>query len=137
MPVPAAKEEPKDEDPAESMSLKGHLTELRSRLIKSALSILVVFIGLFSFAPYIRGMLGKVLKAVLPPGGAITFVDINRGLHCGHASGLCPELLCGQPVHLLPDLGVYRPCGLYDSERKCVVPLALCSALLFIAGGAF
>lgn len=69
LPVPAAKEAPKDEDPAESMSLKGHLTELRSRLIKSAFSILVAFIGLFSFAPFIRDMLGKVLKAVLPPGG--------------------------------------------------------------------
>ncbi len=128
--------QPPEEKPADAMSLREHLLELRTRLIRCIISLFVVFVGLFSCAPYIRGIMETVLKAALPPGGTIAFNDITEPFMVDMHLAFFLSFFAASPYIFYQIWSFIAP-GLYASERKYVVPLALCSALCFIAGGAF
>ncbi|MDL2209585.1 twin-arginine translocase subunit TatC [Desulfovibrio sp. OttesenSCG-928-O18] len=140
VPEPAAPEAaPKDQaanDDGPQMSLRDHLSELRTRILRCAVSVFICFIGVFYFAPVIRGIMETTLKAALPPGGEITFVDITEPLIVDMQIALIVGLFVAAP-YIFYQIWAFIAPGLYESERKYVVPVAFCSALFFIGGGAF
>lgn len=120
----------------DTMSLREHLAELRSRLLKSVVAIFVCFIGVFSFAPFFRGVMEKTLQKALPVSGAITFADITEPFMVDMHLAFVLGFFTASP-YIFYQVWAFIAPGLYDSERRHVVPVALCSALFFIAGGAF
>ncbi|CAK7011559.1 MAG: Sec-independent protein translocase protein TatCy [Desulfovibrio sp.] len=126
---------PETEDAA-SMSLGEHLKELRTRLFRCLISIFVAFAGTFYFAPQIRGQLEDVLRKALPPGGEITFIDLTEPFIVDMQLALVVGIFVASP-YIFYQIWAFIAPGLYESERTYVVPIAACSALFFIAGGAF
>ena len=125
-----------DEGKNNSMSLREHLSELRTRLLRSIISIFVCFIALFSFAPVIRGFIGSALKKNLPASGALTFTDVTEPFMVDMHLSFVLGFFVATP-YIFYQIWAFIAPGLYESERKYVIPVALCSALFFIAGGAF
>lgn len=128
--------EEKDEAEGAHMSLREHLTELRSRLVRSVLGVMVGFVAVFSFAPSIRGIIESTLKATLPPGGEITFADLTEPFMVDMHLAFVLGSFVASP-YIFYQIWAFIAPGLYESERKYVMPVALCSALFFIGGGAF
>lgn len=124
-----------EDDPAH-MSLRGHLAELRTRIVRAVLGILAGFIAVFSFAPSIRGIIESTLRASLPQGGEITFADLAEPFMVDMHLAFVLGFFLASPWVFYQIWAFIAP-GLYESERKYVVPVALFSALFFIAGGAF
>ncbi len=118
------------------MSLREHLIELRGRLLRCVAAVLAGFIGTFYFAPYIRELLVAPLQKALPPGGEITFINLTEPFLVDMRIALVVGLFAVSPYVFYQIWSFIAP-GLYASERKYVVPVALCSAAFFIAGGAF
>ncbi|HLY97098.1 MAG TPA: twin-arginine translocase subunit TatC, partial [Sideroxyarcus sp.] len=58
-----------------SESLIAHLIELRSRLLRSAIFILVVFVCLFPWSSDLYAMLAHPLLSKLPQGGQMIATD--------------------------------------------------------------
>lgn len=125
-----------DSPPEVHMSIREHLTELRSRVLRCVISIFVCFVGVFALAPRIRGLMENTLQSVLPAGGAITFADITEPFIVDMQIALIVGLFVATP-YIFYQIWAFIAPGLYASERKNVVPLAVCSALFFIGGGTF
>ncbi|MEM8548935.1 MAG: twin-arginine translocase subunit TatC, partial [Pseudomonadota bacterium] len=56
--------------------LVAHLTELRDRLLRSLLAVLVVFICLFPFANEIYGFVSEPMRALLPTGSSMIATSV-------------------------------------------------------------
>lgn len=59
------------QQPDNSMPLVAHLMELRTRLLRCVVTILVIFAGLFYFAQDIYAMVAAPLRAYLPEGATM------------------------------------------------------------------
>ena len=121
---------------ADAMSLRDHLLELRSRVLRCVVAVIIAFVGIFAYAPAIRGIMGKTLRAALPQDGAITFSEITEPFMVDMHLALVLGIFAATP-YIFYQLWAFIAPGLYESERKHVVPMALCSAFFFIAGGMF
>jgi sec-independent protein translocase protein TatC len=118
------------------MSLVEHLIELRSRLLRGVVGLLVVFVCLFPFAQDLYTWLAQPLLAKMPAGtsmiatGVVTpfFVPVK-------VTGLA-ALLVALPWVLYQVWAFVAP-GLYAHEKRWVGPLVVASTLLFFVGMAF
>jgi len=126
----------KEAFPSDAMSLREHLGELRTRVLRCVISVLVAFIGIFTCAPFIRGIMETTLLAALPPNGAITFNDITEPFMVDMHLAFILGIFVASP-YIFYQIWAFVAPGLYPSERKLVVPAAFCSAFFFIVGGLF
>jgi sec-independent protein translocase protein TatC len=123
------------------MSFLEHLTELRSRIIKMVMGVLVAMVVSFSFcsqlwrliaAPAVEaltalGIKPPTLKAITPM-EQFNVIWVKLPFLCA--------LFIASPWVLYQVWAFISP-GLYKRERRYAVPFILCSAGLFIGGGAF
>ena len=56
--------------------LIAHLTELRDKLLRSLVAVLIVFIGLFAFANEIYAFVSEPLRALLPEGTTMIATEV-------------------------------------------------------------
>ena len=135
-PIPAESAEDGSSDPEGTMSLREHLTELRTRLLRCVIAVFICFIAIFTVAPFIRGFMEKTLRHALPASGTIAFTDITEPFMVDMHLSFVLGIFAASP-YIFYQVWAFIAPGLYDSERKHIVPVALCSALLFISGGLF
>ncbi len=87
-----------------------HLVELRDRLIRAALAVLVVFLGLVYWAPQIYSVFAEPLIASLPAGSSMIATDVtapfrsNEGHHAGGLCGALPYVLYQAWAFVAPGL---------------------------------
>lgn len=117
-------------------SLLEHLIELRGRLIKIVLAIVIVFLCLFSWAKDIYNLLAAPLMAVLPEGSKLLATDITAPFFVPVKVTLMTAFLITLP-HTLYQIWAFVAPGLYAKEKKLVIPLIVSSFILFVAGMAF
>ncbi len=120
----------------ESSSLLSHLIELRERLLKSLLAILVIFLGLFSFANDIYQWVALPLQAQLPEGSTMIATGIVSPFMAPFKLTLVVSFFVAIPF-ILYQLWSFVAPGLYKHEKKLALPLLVLSVLLFYAGVAF
>lgn len=113
-----------------------HLIELRDRLLRMVLAVLVVFLGLFPFANDIYGFLAGPLTALLPEGASMIATGIADPFLIPFKLVLMVSLLLALPYVLYQAWAFIAP-GLYRHERRLAMPLVASSVLLFYAGMAF
>lgn len=128
------------EGPAEGEGLHGtlieHLVELRTRLIRAALAILVVFIVLFPWSREWYALLAEPMIAALPQGGQMIATDVVGVFLVPVKVTLMLAFLIALPVVLWQVWAFIAP-GLYQHEKSLAVPLMLASLGLFATGMAF
>lgn len=121
---------------SEPNSLIAHLIELRSRILKAVLSVLVVFLSLVYFAQDLYHWLATPLLEALPENAEMIATDVASPFFAPFKLTLVFSFFIAIPVVLYQIWGFIAP-GLYRNEKKMIAPLLLSSTLLFYGGIAF
>lgn len=122
------------QDPA--LPLVAHLTELRDRLLKSILAVLLVFIGLFAFANDIYAFVSRPLRALLPEGSTMIATEVASPFLTPFKLTLVAAIFLAIPYVLFQLWSFVAP-GMYRNEKRLAIPLLVSSVMLFYAGAAF
>lgn len=113
-----------------------HLIELRDRLLRVVLAILVLFLALFGFANDIYHYVATPLMALLPEGQSMIATGVISPFLTPFKLTLVLSFYIAIPYILYQIWGFIAP-GLYKHERRLVLPLAASSTILFYLGMAF
>ena len=124
-----------NDEPVEETFIS-HLVELRERIIRAGASVIVVFIGLVYWAPDIFRLLARPLMQNLPKDGKLIVTDVTGSFFVPMKVTMMVALVIALPVVLYQIWAFVAP-GLYQHERKLVVPLVGSSYTLFLCGMAF
>jgi sec-independent protein translocase protein TatC len=116
--------------------LVAHLTELRDRLLHSVLAILILFLGLFSFANDIYIFVSEPLRRFLPEGTTMIATEIASPFLTPFKLTLVVSVILAVPFLLYQVWSFIAP-GMYKNEKRIAIPLLTSSILLFYAGLAF
>ncbi len=127
-----------EEDLEESKagSLMSHLVELRDRVVRMVLAILIIFVGLFYWANDIYIYLAEPLTRHLPEGANMIAIDVASPFLTPFKLVLMLAVFLAMPVILYQCWAFVAP-GLYANEKRLAAPLLVSSILLFYAGVAF
>lgn len=120
----------------EQSTFISHLIELRTRILRALLAVLVVFLCLFYFAQDIYAYVAQPLIATMPAGSNMIATDVASPFLAPFKLTLVLSFFVAIPVVLYQLWGFVAP-GLYRNEKKLVAPLLISSTLLFYAGMAF
>jgi sec-independent protein translocase protein TatC len=120
----------------EGDSFLSHLVELRSRLVKAALAIVVVFVCLVPFASHIYDFLAQPMLNALPAGTKMIATGVITPFLVPIKVTLLVAFILALPVVLYQMWAFVAP-GLYSHEKKLAMPIILSSFLLFLVGVAF
>ena len=113
-----------------------HLIELRDRLLRIVLAILILFLALFGFANDIYHYIASPLMELLPEGQSMIATGVISPFLTPFKLTLVLSFYIAIPYILYQVWGFIAP-GLYKHERKMVMPLAASSTILFYVGMAF
>jgi sec-independent protein translocase protein TatC len=130
-------EEP-DELAGTEQPFVAHLVELRDRLIRAAIAVGVAF-AVLCFWPTPGGLydlLAAPLVASLPKGATLIATNVISPFAVPLKITLMAAFLLALPVVLYQVWAFVAP-GLYNHEKKLVLPLVVSSTLLFFGGVAF
>lgn len=117
------------------MPLTEHLRELRSRLIKSILALLIGTATAFYFAKYIFELLKEPVKRSYPKVQLIT-LSPTEPLFILLKISLVFGLIIASPVILYQIWRFVEP-AMYPNEKRLVIPVTLFSIILFLLGACF
>ena len=131
--------EPPEASPESSVVEEGfvsHLVELRDRLIRAVLAVLVVFLALVYWAPQIYSVFAEPLIATLPAGSSMIATDVTAPFFVPIKVTMMVAFVLALPYVLFQAWAFVAP-GLYQHERQLAMPIVVSSFGLFLAGMAF
>ena len=113
-----------------------HLVELRDRLLRALVAVLVVFLCLFPFASELYDLIASPMMRALPAGTKMIATGVVTPFLIPVKVALMTAFAIALPYVLYQAWAFVAP-GLYAHEKRLVVPLVVASTLLFFAGMAF
>jgi sec-independent protein translocase protein TatC len=117
-------------------SLLDHLIELRDRLLRMVIAVLVLFLVLFPFSEQIFSTVAQPLLALMPEGTSMIATSVTSPFLVPFKLVLLMAVLLAVP-YLLHQLWAFVAPGLYSHEKRLAAPLLVSSVLLFYCGIAF
>jgi len=120
----------------EKQPFLSHLEELRERLIKCAISIGIGFVISYIFAKDLFKILVSPLTNNLPEGDGLIFTNLPEMFFAYLKTAFIAGILLASPVIFYQMWKFIAP-GLYQNEKKYVIPFVIFSTLLFVGGGLF
>lgn len=130
---------PSTEPPAEAaqMTLFDHLSELRTRLWKATVAVLILGGLSLSWSREIFGLLMAPVLAALPEASrALVYTSGIEEMNVLLKVGLYAGLFLSAPVILFQIWGFIAP-GLYVHERRMVLPFVGFGTVFFVGGALF
>ncbi len=135
--LPAAPDDDDDDDePDKAMGLMDHLGELRMRIVRCCIAIVLGFFACWAVVDPIFNALVDPLLAVLPKGSHAIYTTLPEGFFTRMYIALVAGIFASSPVIFYQIWSFIAP-GLYEEEKKYIIPIAVMSALFFACGGAF
>ncbi|MEO5629606.1 MAG: twin-arginine translocase subunit TatC [Thermomonas sp.] len=116
--------------------LIAHLLELRSRLLRAIVGLLLVLAAMLPFANKLYALLAQPLLDKLPKGGQLIATQVASPFFAPMKLAFFAALLISMPW-LLYQVWAFVAPGLYRRERKLALPLLGSALALFYAGCAF
>ncbi len=113
-----------------------HLVELRDRLLRMVVAIVLVFLVLFPFANDIYTFVAEPIRAQLPEGSQMIATQVASPFLTPFKLALVAAVFVAMPYLLYQLWGFVAP-GLYTHEKRLGVPLLVSSILLFYLGMTF
>ncbi|WP_456375076.1 twin-arginine translocase subunit TatC [Thiolapillus sp.] len=113
-----------------------HLLELRDRLLRAVLVVLVIFLLLFPFGNDIYHFIAEPLMAVMPEGTSMIATKVASPFLTPFKLSLIAAIFLAMPYLLYQLWGFIAP-GLYAHEKRMAMPLLASSVVLFYLGAAF
>lgn len=117
-------------------SFISHLIELRSRLMKAAIAVIVLFLCLMPWAGTIYDYLALPMMHALPQGSKMIATGVITPFLIPVKVTMLVAFIIALPWVLYQMWAFVAP-GLYTHEKKLIAPLVISSSVLFIAGVAF
>jgi sec-independent protein translocase protein TatC len=121
---------------SEEQPFISHLIELRNRLLRVVLCVLVVFLGLAAYANDIYGFLAGPLMKHMPKNSTMIAIDVASPFFTPFKLALVVAIFISVPYILYQFWAFVAP-GLYKRERRMILPLLIASTFLFYLGVAF
>ena len=116
--------------------LKPHIADLRKRLTISTITVVIMFFACFSFyEPILEWMMAPV-KHALPAGTSMIAVEIQETFFTAMKVAFFAGFIISLPV-IFWQLWLFLAPGLYDHEKKLVVPFVFFATLMFLLGASF
>ncbi len=128
----AGEPEPADQE----QGFLSHLIELRQRLVRAALAIVIVFVALTPFIKDIFNLLSKPLTAALPEGTKLLATGVITPFMVPLKVTLFAAFLFALPYVLWQVWAFVAP-GLYRHEKRLAAPIIFSSVLMFFLGMAY
>lgn len=125
-----------DSQVKEELPIVAHLIELRSRLLKSVVAILVIFLGLFYFANDIYTFIAEPLRAHMPEGTSMIATEVASPFLTPFKLTIVLAIFLSMPFTLHQAWSFISP-GMYSREKRLALPILVSSVILFYAGMAF
>ncbi len=113
-----------------------HLIELRTRLLRIVIGLVVVFVALFPFANNIYTLLAAPLLTKLPMGGQMIATGVTTPFFVPMKVAMMAAFLISLP-HTLYQVWAFVAPGLYTHEKKFMIPMIIFSSFLFLLGMSF
>ncbi|WP_240824855.1 twin-arginine translocase subunit TatC [Desulfovibrio sp. UIB00] len=135
---PATPEDEVEEEEADDrpMGLMDHLSELRGRLVRCCLAVMVGFIACWAVVDPIFDALVAPLLSVLPDGSHAIYTTLPEGFFTRMHIAFVAGVFVSSPAIFYQVWAFIAP-GLYEEEKRSIIPVAVMSAFFFISGGAF
>lgn len=118
------------------MPFTEHLIELRSRLIRILLSVLVVFLALVGFSRQLYDIFSMPLVAQLPANSTMIATDITSSFLAPIRLTLFLAIILAVP-YILHQIWAFVAPALYKHEKRVALPILLSSIVLFYVGMVF
>ena len=118
---------------ADKMPFLEHLGELRVRIVRSLIALLVGLCISFPFAQMIVDWLARPIQQT---GNTLVFLAVTEAFWVQMKVALFVGLFLAAPAILWQVWAFIAP-GLYAQEKKYAAPFVIIGSLLFIGGGAF
>lgn len=116
--------------------LKPHIADLRKRLVISSLTVFVMFFVCFTFyEPILQWMMVPV-EAALPKNSQMVAVEIQETFFTALKVAFFAGFVISLPV-IFWQLWLFLAPGLYDHEKKLVIPFVFFATLMFLMGASF
>lgn len=113
-----------------------HLVELRKRLIKVAVIVVVVFCVVYSNAQVFMDFVTAPMVKLLPPGSNLAMIKITEGFFTELKLSLVVAIFFSMPA-VFYQLWKFIAPGLYAQEKRYVSSFVIAASLLFTGGAAF
>ena len=126
-------ENPEDEEVDREQPLMSHLLELRNRLVRACLSVIVVFLCLSPFMKTIFDFLSKPLMVALPEGAKMLATGVVAPFFVPLKVTLFLAFLVALP-YVLYQIWAFIAPGLYKREKRLVFPILFSSVMMFALG---
>lgn len=129
-------EDDDEEEGMTRMSFLDHLDELRTRIVRIMIGLVVIYLAALAFSPDLFQIFQKPFTAAYP-GVQLSQLTPTEMFYIQYIKlPLLAAIFFGAPWIMLQVWGFISP-GLYAKERRYAVPFIFTTALLFILGGAF
>lgn len=115
------------------MPFMEHLGELRTRIVRGLIGLLVGLLITFPFSQKIVDYLARPIQAT---GNTLVFLAVTEAFWVQMKVALIVGLFLASPVILWQVWAFVAP-GLHTHEKKYAGPFVIVGSLLFIGGGAF
>lgn len=126
----------KDKGVEATLPLMQHLIELRKRLIRVFIILLVVFCAVYSKSHYFMDFVTAPVEKVMPAHSSLTMLKLTEGFFTEFKLSFVVAVFISSPA-IFYQLWKFVAPGLYVQEKKYIIGFVLSATLLFIGGAAF
>lgn len=116
--------------------LKPHIADLRKRLTISSLTVVAMFFVCFAFYQPILDWMMIPVKHALPEGTSMIAVEIQETFFTAMKVAFFAGFILSLPV-IFWQLWLFLAPGLYEHEKKLVIPFVFFATLMFLMGASF
>lgn len=116
--------------------LKPHIADLRKRLVISSAALFIAFFACFAvYEPILQWMMFPIEK-VLAPGSQMVAIEVQETFFTALKVAFFSAFLVTLPI-IFWQMWLFLAPGLYDNEKKLVLPFVLGATIMFLVGASF
>ncbi len=124
------------EDLEEKLLFTEHLEELRRRLLICVAAVAIGFLVAYGFSEQIFLFLSHPLIQSLPEGSSFIFTGVTEAFFTYMKLAFFAGIFAASPVIIYQVWAFVAP-GLYDREKRGILPFVVLAVVFFIGGTAF
>jgi len=116
--------------------LKPHIADLRKRLLISCAALFIAFFACFAvYEPILQWMMFPIEK-VLVPGTQMVAIEVQETFFTALKVAFFSAFLLTLPITLW-QIWLFMAPGLYENEKKLVIPFVFGATIMFLVGASF
>ena len=119
-----------------TMPLTAHLEELRWRLVKALVAVMIAFTGCYFFSDRVFELLTRPLVDLGDSRLQLIGTGITEAFFTRLKVSIIAAVFVASPVIFYQFWGFIEP-GLVDRERRTAIPFVLAATVFFVSGAAF